>query len=260
MARITTQVDGKEVTLDLDGVYTEDEIKTSFVPKSIHDNELGKYRRLLDKAQKAPDDLLADETFKHRALEAWKIDPKNPLSADQLASLTESIRAKEVRPLQEQLQEKDSLTSRLLQTDLNRQIENAARAIGVRDEFLTPMSEGRPAPIVAILGQTFDFGFDAERATHAVKAPNGQFEYSGKPSPTNPYKTPAEAVQDWAKSKEAMPFLKDPRQRVGGPSGPQGPAPTAVRGQRQIANDPMAIGQNLEAVAKGEVEVLVSPE
>ena len=260
MARITTQVDGKDVTLELDNILTEEEVKRDFVPKSVLDNEVGKYKRLLEKAQRAPDDLLADESFKMRALESWKIDPKNPLSGDQLASVTESIRARELRPVQEQLQQKEALVTKLLSVDLHRQIEQSARAIGVRDEFLVPMVEGKAPPIVAMLSQTYDFAFDADRGAHGVRGANGQFEYSSKPTNENPYKTPAEALQDWARSKEAAPFLKDPRQRVSGPGGQQGPAPTTIRGQRSVANDPVAIGRNLEAIAKGEIGVNYSSE
>jgi len=260
MARITTQVDGKEITLDLDNIFTEEDVKRDYVPKSVLDNEVGKFKRLLEKAQRGPEDLLSDETFKMRALETWKIDPKNPLSGDQLASVTESIRSRELRPLQEQLVQRELLVSRLLSHDLHRQLETSARALGVRDEFLAPMAEGKAAPIVAIMAQTFDFGYDPERGSHAVKGPTGDFLYSSKPTSENPYKTPAEALQDWARSKEAAPFLKDPRQRVAGPGGQQGPPPTTMRGTRSVANDPVAIGQHLAAIAKGEITVNYSPE
>lgn len=255
MAKITTVYDGKEITLDLEGVFTAEDIEENFVPKAQHTNEVAKLNRLLTKATRSPDELLEDANFKAKALAAWKV---GEMDATQVASITEGIRAREVGPLTEKLTAAESTIASLLDNDLNNNLLAAAQSVGIRPEFLTPMAEGRPAPAVAILRQVFDFGYDHDHKTHAVRNGEG-FAYSSKPSGNMPYKTVAEAVGEWAKSTVAAPFLLNQKPNIPGANNRTTPVHTTPGATRHIANDPVTIGQNLEAVAKGEAVVSLTP-
>ena len=131
MPKFKTQYNGTEIEVEIDGVVPVSEIGTSYVPKVAHDQEVGKWKRLASKV-KNDDDLLGDPDFKSRAFSAWGINPdgKGQASPEQVASIQEAVRTKELSPLQDELKRERERTAGLLRQGLNMELIDAARSIG----------------------------------------------------------------------------------------------------------------------------------
>ena len=263
--KVKVTIDGqeREVEIELPDTMVDTaakEFNDAFIPMAVHNVQMAAARR--EGAGPKKEDLLKDEAFRGEALKAWGIDPKGKGTGATDEEAVQKAVALATAPLTQERDQLKGTLGKLLETTLDADIERFAREAGVKDEFLARATPNGKPVIVALLRE--NFGYAAEQGYHAAKgAKEGEFAYSPKATSDRPWLDVPGFFESWKVSDAAKPFVKDPRQRISGPSPTgQGPATTtatpAPGGQvskvisRQEASNP---GADLEGIAKGTVVV-----
>lgn len=246
--KLKVQHNGAEIEVDApEGVLTAEEVAEQYVAKAVHNSEMAKLRKK-GEGRVTADELLENDEFKTRALEAWNVKPGKG-QADVEAARREWS-DKTLKPVQDQLAKAGETITGLRRRMLHSEILAAAASAGVKPQFLKSPARGAIAPIVSLMEGAF--GFDEESGSWYVR--NGEtFAYAAKPAEgAPPYKSAAEYVAEFAGNKENADFVVDQRQR--GP-GMQQPGRASGAPGTIDASDPYAFARNAEKIAKGEVVV-----
>lgn len=252
MAKFKTQVEGKEVEIDLgDAFVPKDELATNYMPKSAFQEELT--RRTSSITSNQAEKLLDDEEFRNKALDKWGVKPepeekKTKDLAEHVTRERTTWEQKHLKPLQTQLQERDTELSGLREKMLQSEI-TAAAAPFVKKALLKRPTAEVPPPIVSMLQGVF--AYDNKTKTFYVK--NGDtFAFTSKPAEGgSPYKTVAEFIAEWAEDKGNSDWVEDKRQTgpgLGSTGGSRAGAPHAI--SRADARDPAKYRAAREAAAK----------
>jgi len=179
------------------GYFTQSEVSEKFVAKATHDATMASMRTQLEKTKtlKNPDDLLGDDSFKTRAMEAWGLNPNATQKQfnEQLERTRKEILDREVQPREMKLTQAQEKIGKLRNKDLYGQIIQGAAAAGINKDLLKPTTKGGTPMIVSMLRDAFDFS--EEHDSHFAKGANG-FAYSQ--TGETPYMTPGEFITAWA--------------------------------------------------------------
>lgn len=215
---VKVTVDGKEIEVPIpDGWLSPEQIAEGFMKKDTFTSEMDRRIQAAKKGLIKPEDLLKDEEFLKKVLEAQGkelFDPEKSKGkgkqlddealAARLAEELEVWRKKELDPVRTQLTERETTITGLRDRILDGQIVQAAINMGVKPAFLKPPSEGAQPPIVAMLRNTF--GLNDDHDEFFVVKGDG-WEFSSKPDDGLPYKTVSEFMRDWAGKKENGDFV-----------------------------------------------------
>jgi len=194
-----------------EGLLLESDFETRFTGELT--------RRAASIEKRAAKKLLADEGFKEQALSTWGINLQElakggEINAERLDKLREEIRKTELEPV---VGERDNLkgtVDRLLARKLDADIVQAAQAVGIRKEFLRPVTDGATPMLVAALRN--QFRYDPEHDDFFEVDGKGEFRYSSKPTDGRPFRGVNEALRAFAEDKANADFLD--RQRSRGPN------------------------------------------
>jgi hypothetical protein len=245
------QHNGSEIEVELEGWVPQEDIDTAYVAKAKVDQIVREEKAKAKRGALAS--ALNDDDFKKQALQTWEIDLTKgthgeKLSDQQLASAKADWEAKALKPLQAQIEALTAGQSKLQQKNLQKSILAAASAAKVKPELLNVLPGGTKPAIVSMLEGAF--GMHDEDGEIYVKAKSGDgFELSSHADRT--YATPEDYFAGIAGKKEFAHFFDRPQQSVGA-----GNARSAASNEPGVvANDPLSIGMNLEAIAKGTAVV-----
>jgi hypothetical protein len=209
------------------GYFSQAEVNEKFVAKATHDATMASMRTQLEKSKnlKNPDDLLGDDSFKTRAMEAWGLNPNATQKQfnEQLERTRKEILDREVQPREVKLTQAQEKISKLRSKDLHGQIIQAAAAAGIQKDLLKPTTKGGTPMIVSMLRDAFDFS--EEHDSHFAKGANG---YAYSQTGETPYMTPHEFIAAWA-AGDGKAFVTSERQ-AGAEAGAGGKG-TSVPGQ-----------------------------
>ena len=203
----------QEIEIELDlatlGLITKQELGEKYSPKDVFEAELGRRVASITKGRYTLEDLESNAELKQKVMDKLGVkltpDGKPQLTADQVASLQEDWRKRELTPVVGEKEKAVSRVQKLLDRILEGEILQAGVEAHLFDHLLKPVSQGGPVPIVSMLRPAF--GFSDEHEAHFVKKGEG-FEFSSDPKATGrPYMTPREFVLDWATKKENAPFV-----------------------------------------------------
>lgn len=209
---IEVEIDGTKHKVPLpEGFLSADSVSAEYMRKDTFESELGKRALSIakNKGYAKPDDLMSDEEFIKKLMEAQglvkKGDPggggDNKPTAEQVAALQADWRAKEVAPLEEKLAGSEGRNKGLIEKILESSILQAGALAGVKERFLKPAAPGQKAPLVSMMGNMF--GFDEEHSEHFVVKPDGEgFVITSDGNSGKPYKGVSEFLSDWAGQKE----------------------------------------------------------
>lgn len=218
------------------GFLPEDEVSENYVPVGAHNAQMAKIRREM-KGLADPDELLQDEDFRNRALEAWEINPDAPeddtprLTPDRIQAIRDEMVRKEVDPLRKRAEELESTVSTLRKENLHSSIIRAASG-KVKESLLQSPVAGATPPIVNMMASYFDF--DPETGQWAVREGEG-FAYSTEPTEDRPYMGVDEFLAKWSENEANADWVKDTRQRGPGAERKPGGTPTGGAGDVRIS-------------------------
>jgi hypothetical protein len=199
--------EGQEVELELDPENLPAGLATKEHLQELLEGELGKR---LSRAKKAAlEEALKDEDFRTKALEAWGVKAEKggkggKPSEEELATLLEDLRKKEVAPLAEKLKATEGKLESLYAERLESEILAASEAVGVLKQFRRPLLEGSKPMIVAALRERFVF--DPESGKWYERGANGEPVMSLKNR--GGYRTVAETLEAWAEDKGNAEYLE----------------------------------------------------
>lgn len=197
-----------------EGLFLESEFEPRFNERFA--------RRAKSLEKSALDKALGDEGFRTKALAEWGIDltklndKGDSLTAEKITKLREEWHKGTVEPV---IAERDGLKTRLdtlLSQQLDQSILNAAREVGIREEFLKPLTPGSTPMIVSALRN--QFGYDEEHNEFFEKDAKraGEFAFASKPNGDVPYRTVAERLRLFAEDKANAAYLE--KQKARGPN------------------------------------------
>lgn len=230
---ITDQILGELLTnevLQTRGLMTRQQVGDAYLPKDSFEAELKRrVDGIVGNGYVKLDSLKEEGDARQKVLDLLGVkiapDGKPQLTADQVATLQEEWRNKELEPVTQRAKKAEDSVASLLDRILDGEILQAAAQANVQKHFLRPVAEGQRPPIVTMVRDLF--GYDAEHGRHFRRKGDG-FDFSSDPKTTGvPYKTVSEfLVKDWATQKENSPFIdaKAPgganlNQPGGGPGG-----------------------------------------
>lgn len=178
--------------------------------------------RLKKKAKaEAADELLTDETFRSKALEAWKVKPDggakpDPMSEDKVRELYGAWEQKHVAPLNQEVQSLRSEVERARMDRLEADIIAAGSSAGVAKGMLKKQANQRSALFNVVLGS---MAWDDEHSEWRVRADEG---FRPSPDGKKLYMDPQEFVKDvWAADPDNAALITDRTQQGAGYSGSQ---------------------------------------
>lgn len=196
-----------------EGFLSEDDFEGRFTEQLA--------RRTKSLEAKAATKFLADDGFKEKALAAWGINlaelaKGGELNAERLAQLKAEWEKSALEPV---AKEKDTYRTKLdtlLAKKLDQDILAAAREVGIRPEFLKPLTPGATPMIVAALRSQFDYDPEHDDFFEKDGKRPGEFAFSAKPSGEVPYRTIGERLKMFAEDKANADYLE--RQKPKGPN------------------------------------------
>lgn len=253
MKKIKAKYQGNDVEVEVPDEVILPEEAGNYITKEFMTAEIAKRiaqakRGLVDPAE-FRESVLGEDDFKAKALAAWGVVPgKGRVSDEEISKLKATLEKEAVEPLAKKLSEREAELNKLYTRDRDLQILEAARAAGVMEMWLTPPVEGQPAPIINVLAPYF--GQSPDHGNGWFLKDKDTFAYAKNPSQAAPFKTVAEFVPEFVSAESrSKTFLADTRQRV-----PSGKTPSAPQTPGTVnKRDPIAFGQQLEAIASGKV-------
>jgi hypothetical protein len=222
--KIQGTLNGQTVEIEVpDGAYVAaDSVSNDYVPKTFVELEIK--RRASGMAKKQIAELTSTPEKKAEFLKTLGIEPGAPATGkagdlqEQLKQAQAAWEREHLTPAQQKNEALSKRVQKLLGNKMERDILAAAAEIGIKKEFLQPLSPGAPAPFVEMVGKLF--GFNEEHDDFFVR--NGEdWAYSANPAEAKvPYKTIGEYLtKDFIKTPQAKMFLTDDRQRGAGLQG-----------------------------------------
>lgn len=219
MARkITVQIDGKEVEIELPAEYLhQDDVKKAYMPKDAFQEELsrrtaGISNSTLEKLLNGEDmDTITKIAEKHGLIGKDKLNEAQKSVAEKLEAARREWEDKHLKPERTKAEQAHGRVQKLLHSVLVSNILTAAAEAGVKKPMLKPLVDGKPetAPIVSMLGSLF--GYDEKTEQHYVRD-GDSFAFSSTPTGGAPYKRVSEFVKEWAGDKSNTDFVESTRQ------------------------------------------------
>jgi len=236
-----------------------EQVEADYVPKGAHNSQMAQLRKQYEGHAK-PEDLLGDEDFRNRAIEAWgiEVDDGTPkLTPDRVAELRTDFERKHLKPLQTKFEKVQSRNQQLQTTLLHSRILAAAGG-KVQPYLLKAPAKGEMPPIVNLLAPYF--GFDGDSGQFAVKDGEG-FRTTTQADASSPYMGIEEFVQRWIEDDD-NPYKVEQRQSgpgagVDGQGGSNRGSGGAVVLSYEDAQDPVKYRTAKEAAEKQGVELQI---
>lgn len=211
---ITVTIDGKPVQVAKpEGVFTQDEVKAAYVPKTYFETEVA--RRLKGKVSKQ--DLIADEDFVAEVASAHGLSKAgdSQQNLDEFRTkLTAEFERTKLSPITAKAAKLEAEVAKLRGSTLQADILQAAAAAGLKKSLLSA-TVGQPMAVGLFANQ---FGFDEETGNWYLRDGNG---FAPSASGKTPYVTASEFVSRWA---------NDPANRDFVESAQGAPTPSPTRG------------------------------
>lgn len=253
--KISVQHEGQTIEVEVDGLVPESEVDAGYIPKAKVDQIVADAKKKATRS--ALTGALNDDDFKKQALTHWNIDPTKlggsggAVTDEQMAAIVRDVEAKKVKPLELLLEQAKTGTASLQRRVLQKSIVAAARAAGVKPEFLDVLPGGREPAIVTMVESAF--GLHDEDGEFYVKKSGGGdgFEISPSKEAGRLFANVEDYFSGLAKDKTYARIFERQSQSVG--SGTARNAQDTTPGE--VANDPVSIGRNLEAIASGKAVV-----
>lgn len=165
-------------------------------------------------------ELLADPEFVKEALAAQDVDldalkaaaaAGGEVDADKLAAMRQGWEAESLAPVTQKLDALNTQLDTLRAGNLKAAIVEAARRVGVKEEFLRAPTKGADPMIVAAFSGKFAFDEDSQRW---LERDGDDFQFSANPEKYgSPHRGVEEAFDLFAKDKDAAAlYLTDKRQ------------------------------------------------
>lgn len=238
-----------EIELDTDtllgGVLTKDEVKAGYMSKDSFEPEMDRRVKAATKGMVKLEDVAKDADQKKKVFEILGVevgsDGKPRVTVDQLKTLQDEWRTKELQPAIEARDKATTRVSSLLRSQLVNEILMAANDARVHDHLRKAIRAGADAPIVSMLEPLF--GYNEEHDRFFVKNGKDGFELSTDSKTSGlPYRTPSEYIADWGTKKENEPYIDT--KRPGG-AGLKTPSGTGGRTVLDLPSDgkPMTLQQ-----------------
>lgn len=247
--KVKVMLDGveREVEVDFTGYVPQDEIDEKYIAQTKVEGIVTE--RLARQAKALRNSLLDDEDFAGEVAAKRGFVPKGTKVRDEdaIKSAISDYEKQTLAPLQNKLSESEKRIAALAQKQLSKDILQAGLKAGVKEHLLRKLPNGI-TPLEAMFAGAFAAHEDGE---FYVKK-GDSFAVSANASDDRLYKGVEEFFGDLTKSKDYTDLFTDKRAK--GPN--MGDASTASQKTGTIAKgDALAFGQNLEAIAKGEVTV-----
>lgn len=253
--KVTVQHNGADLEIELEGYLPEAEVESAYTPKAKVESLIREEKAKAKRSALAG--ALADEEFRTKALAQWGIDPNakpgtggGKLTDEQIAAMQKEIEAKKLNPLMEENATLKQSIASLHTKVLHKSILAAAQAAGVKPEYLTALPGGGAPAIISMAAPAFGYHDEHGEFYQKNRAGDG-YEISPSKEAGRMYATVDDYFGTLAKDKEYARFFEKTTQQVG--SGK--PRLDGTQDQQVIPNDPMSIGANLEAIAKGTAMV-----
>jgi hypothetical protein len=257
MRKVKVQHNGQEIEIELpEGFGTREDFEPA-IREAVQTAVNADFaRRSASVTQNALRAALQDDAFKTEALQAWNIDLEKlgkpnadtqQQIADAVARAQKELVRTQVDPLNKTVSQVQTDLQKARTKILEKDILVAAREANVQDFLLKGVNGGPPA-IVGMVQQ--QFGYDSDTDSWYVKA-GDSFAVSTKATQGRLYQDVGEYFTQIAGDKDFSGIFKDVRQT--------GPGVHEVGSSREragvIANDPMQIGLNADAIASGKMTV-----
>lgn len=246
--------DGADVEVELPAGFGLRSEIIAEIQESV-DKDVGK--RIAKAREKALDDAIENEEQRTTLIERLKPYLPKPAtgsgkpSKEEAEQLKRDIEEVTVKPIAAKLEKALATISAMTGKMRDAEIIRAAHANGVKPFLLKPIGDGE-APIVAMFRQ--QFGHDEESDAWYVKK-GERFALSAKAGQDGggQFMNAEEYFSTLKGNAEHRDLFVDERQ---GGAGFQGAASGAGGSGTVSKSDPIAIGQNLEGIAKGTVRAI----
>lgn len=229
-----------EEVIDLDGHFTSEQVN--------HRIQSAVKERL--KNHRTPEQLLEDEEHRKAVLEKMGIDPANPgkgkPSAEELQSLQESWRKRELEPEREARTKAEQRAEKVLTARKKSDLRAHLIEAGVKKQVA-----GRFAEMFAS-----QFGYSEEHDTFGLVDGDGEFVFSSKPSKGKPFKDIAEFAAEFVADPENADWVETVKQ--GGPNLGGTRSTKAVTISRADARDHRKFKAAEKQAAEAGVELVVT--